>query len=275
MTPTLLVLGLALAAAPPEPRVVHVTVALCDNDAQGIVPVPKKLGNGQDPRNNLYWGARYGVRTHLLASGWARAAKATTTPPDGVLERLVLTRAVAGTPLVLVADAWDGRRIEDATRQYLRHAAAHDREVLDLGDGRTVAIGGAAHLTAYVGHDGLMDFDAPAIAPPPADAHPRDTIALACITARYFAAPLAAAGARPIVTTHGLMAPEAYVLDAAIDAWVRGTDPREASARAYAEYQKCGLKAARALFGVRSSPKPSDPSTPTTPSRSSSRTSSR
>src|SRR5687768_2778496 len=42
-------------------RVVHVFVALCDNEYQGIVPVPARIGNGDDPDNNLYWGAAYGV----------------------------------------------------------------------------------------------------------------------------------------------------------------------------------------------------------------------
>ncbi|HST23582.1 MAG TPA: hypothetical protein VLR90_20895, partial [Blastocatellia bacterium] len=36
-------------------RVIHVLVALCDNEHQGIVPVPAKIGNGDDPQNNLYW----------------------------------------------------------------------------------------------------------------------------------------------------------------------------------------------------------------------------
>ena len=40
-------------------------VALADNDHQGIVPVPRQLGDGDDPANNLYWGARYGVKTYF------------------------------------------------------------------------------------------------------------------------------------------------------------------------------------------------------------------
>ena len=74
------------AAAPEEPlpknaaRVVHVFVALCDNEHQGIVPVPARIGNGEDPDNNLYWGAaeaydkyqRCGRRSAmaLFATGW-------------------------------------------------------------------------------------------------------------------------------------------------------------------------------------------------------------
>ena len=50
------------------PRTIHVFVALCDNVHQGIVPVPKTLGNGEDPKNNLYWGALYGVKTFFRRS---------------------------------------------------------------------------------------------------------------------------------------------------------------------------------------------------------------
>ena len=35
------------------PLVAHVIVALCDNESQGIVPVPARLGNGHDPGSNL------------------------------------------------------------------------------------------------------------------------------------------------------------------------------------------------------------------------------
>ena len=50
-------------------KVVHVFVALCDNKNQGIVPVPEKIGNGQDANLNLYWGCGYGVRTFFKKIG--------------------------------------------------------------------------------------------------------------------------------------------------------------------------------------------------------------
>jgi len=37
-----------------EVRTIHVFVALCDNEHQGIVPVPEIFGNGDDPANNLF-----------------------------------------------------------------------------------------------------------------------------------------------------------------------------------------------------------------------------
>ena len=95
-----------------------------------------------------------------------------------------------------------------------------------------------------------MDLEAPAITPP-TTRRARSTITLACKSAQYFGPLLAQTGATPLVTTYGLMAPEAYVLDAALIAHVRGEDPRAAAAQAYASYQKCGLRAARRLFGVR------------------------
>ena len=48
-----------------EDLFVHVFVPLCDNEHQGIVPVNKSLGDGFNPHSNLYWGALYGVKTHL------------------------------------------------------------------------------------------------------------------------------------------------------------------------------------------------------------------
>lgn len=47
---------------------VHVFVALVDNESQGIVPVPTRLGNGVDPAHNVYWGAAAGVKTLFVRS---------------------------------------------------------------------------------------------------------------------------------------------------------------------------------------------------------------
>ena len=37
-------------------KTIGVFIALADNDSQGIVKVPKAIGNGNDPERNLYWG---------------------------------------------------------------------------------------------------------------------------------------------------------------------------------------------------------------------------
>jgi hypothetical protein len=78
-----------------------------------------------------------------------------------------------------------------------------------------------------------------------------DAVVLACASKGYFAEALREAGARPLLWTTNLMAPEAYVLKAAVDGWVAGEtgeSVRERAAKEYDAYQKCGLKAARRLF---------------------------
>ncbi|MBL8000796.1 MAG: hypothetical protein JNL05_02435 [Flavobacteriales bacterium] len=247
MRPLLLPALLAAGLARSQPPTIHVTVALCDNVHQGIVPVPAALGNGQDKDRNLYWGAAYGVRTWFDRSkAWERV-KVPTTAPAHVLERCVWRHRATGA--VLVADAWDGRYIAEATGAFLDQAGGH--APLTVNDGRADhALGGGADVHAYVGHDGLMDFAAPPVKAP-ADSALRRTIILACISQRYFREPVRATGASPLLWTTGLMAPEAYTLEAALNTWLaKGDDAavREAAASAYHTWQKCGLNAARRLL---------------------------
>ena len=213
----------ALAA----PLRVHVTVALCDNATQGIVPVPAAIGNGDDPRTNLYWGAMYGLKSWLIRDGWKIEKMA--SPHPFVLERIAARKTIANREVLIVADAWRGSRIREAITSFLERASM---------DG--------ADVVAYIGHDGLMEFDvAPRVHR--ASRKPR-AIVLACASLQYFARHLERAGSEPLLLTTGLMAPEAYTLTAAIDAHARGTDVREAAAQAYHKHQKCGIKAARRLF---------------------------
>lgn len=242
-----------------RPLVVHVIVALCDNDHQGILPVPEHLGNGQNPRTNLYWGALYGVRTYFRRTAGWQESQHTGPLPSGVLERIVLRRRIerpgAQTDAYVVAEAWDGREIRNAIDRFLRMAAGHAGETLTVHIGPRaweLPTGGNAHVVAYVGHNGLMDFRLPE--QPAAGGEtvePRSAIVLACASKPYFENALESAGAHPLLLTTGLMAPEAYALDAVIRSWMSGTsaeESRQAAARAYHRYQKCGLNAARRLF---------------------------
>lgn len=244
---------MATDVAAGRPIVAHVVVALCDNQNQGIVPVPAHLGNGQDPGSNLYWGALYGVRTHLTGTAGWRRMPSETSGDDRVLERIVLERTVQregqNANVYLVADAWDGAHIREAVTRFLRMAAGRAGESVSSGS-RALAAGGNAHLVGYVGHNGLMDFGLPV---PAADlrAPSRSAIVLACASKPYFVDILRAAGAFPLLLTTGLMAPEAYTLDAVVASWAGGAagpQVRDAAARAYHRYQKCGLTAARRLF---------------------------
>jgi hypothetical protein len=246
-----------------NPIVVHVVVVLCDNRYQGIVPVPKALGNGQDPGSNLYWGAGYGVRTFLVRQGgWTLLSKE-TVPAEGRLERILLRKSIRregkAATVFLVAEAWDGREIKAATVRFLALAAGRETEVLRV-DGpngpMSLHTGGASHLVAYVGHDGLMDFSLPLGLGPDSGAAAlgqaaRSSVVLACASQAFFMPHLTRGGSHPLLLTTNLMAPEAYTLDAAVTAWAQGgsaADVRGAAARAYATYQKIPLRSARRLF---------------------------
>ena len=74
---------------------------------------------------------------------------------------------------------------------------------------------------------------------------------LACASDFYFRKRLTNAGAHPLLLTSGLMAPEAYTLDALVRTWATGkggSEVADSAASAYHRYQKCGIKAARRLF---------------------------
>lgn len=223
------------------PLVVHVTVALCDNATQGIVPVPRAIGDGNDPRTNLYWGASHGVKSWLKREKWER----TTVPAQRpILERIIAKKTVGNRQVILIADAWQGSAIRSAITVFLEHAAGLRHETVN-----GVKAGGAADVVAYIGHDGLMEFSvAPRVAA--RGATPK-SIVLACASRAYFSPHLERARSEPILLTNGLMAPEAYTLTAAIDAWTRKKEKAavvEAAAQAYHKYQNCGIRAARRLF---------------------------
>src|SRR5690606_7155951 len=92
---------------------IHVFVALCDNVNQGIVPVSKTLGNGQNPTTNLYWGALYGVKTHFKKSKEWMFVKTMESDNEKILERVLFKHMASGT--YLLADAYDGKYIRSAT----------------------------------------------------------------------------------------------------------------------------------------------------------------
>ncbi len=245
----LLWIVVAASEAAPRPAMAHVIVALADNAHQGIVPVPKAIGNGQDAANNLYWGARYGVKHYLSHDAGWRAVPHTSALPEGVLERVVFR--VSGGRGYVVADAYDGRFIQRAIQQTLAYLAGQGSEQVPLASGGSIEAGAAARLIAFVGHDGLMDFSLPRPPERRLDQTPRAAVVLACSSKAYFGPLLARLEAEPVLLTTGLMAPEAYVLHAALEAFFAGKSRaavRNAAAVAYHRYQKCGLSAARRLF---------------------------
>jgi hypothetical protein len=249
-----LVQPIAVEHACAAPRSIHVFVALADNDHQGIVPVPRSLGNGDDANHNLYWGSAYGVRTFFShSSDWKMVFRQIDLSSD-IVERCIFRHR--SQDVYLVADAYRGRRIEQAILDFFDAAAGvHAEETLSLPDAianqaPTIPVSGGADLVAYIGHDGLMDFKLSRQLVN-RNRSTRPAIILACVSRYYFADGLRVSGARPLLWTTNLMAPEAYTLKAALDAWIDGKPDsavRDSAAAAYAQYQKCSLAAARRLF---------------------------
>lgn len=245
-----------------KPVVIHVSVALADNRYQGIVPVPSTLGNGQEPRSNLYWGARYGLMTYFLRDGGWKLLLRTKPADKRILQRIILRKVYyrrgRRVSVYLVADAWNGRYINEALRQFLRYSAGYDARDISFGSSK-IRTGGAAHLLVYIGHNVLMDTGQPADRMPArpvrlTNAPARDAIVLACRSKPYFLRYLVSVDSSPLLLTTGLMAPEAYSLHAAIEVWVTGRailKVRKAAARAYAKYQRIRPAAAAGLFDAR------------------------
>jgi len=228
-------------------RVVHVLVALCDNENQGIVPVPAFLGNGEDTARNLYWGAGFGVKTFFSKStSWQKLAEI-DAPKENVLQRLVFKHKTQN--VYLVADAYRGSRMRETIDDFFAAVAGARRENVAVKD-LTLQILGSADLVAFVGHNGLMDFELEN-QPAKKDDAPRDAVVLACASRNYFSAPLRKTSARPLLWTSNLMAPEAYILHDSLEGWTRGETAeniRTRAAAAYAKYQKISVKAAQNLL---------------------------
>jgi hypothetical protein len=210
-------------------KVIHVFVALCDNTYQGIVPVPVKIGNGQDPVNNLYWGCAYGVKTFFTNSKeWVLQKDIITNIQKPILERCVFKNRFSNT--ILIADAYDGQFIKTCTEVFLKACSGAVVDSVILKDGNKIFAGGSSHLLASL---------------------KREAIILACISKPYFAPVLKQTAAQPILWSTGLMAPEAYVLHDAVSAWIKNEPAetiRNTAAAAYSKYQKCSVKAARNLL---------------------------
>lgn len=233
---------------PDSIRTIHVMVALCDNKYQGIVPVPAAIGNGQNPATNLYWGAGYGVKSFFSRtnSNWMLVEKK-LNPEKNILERLLFRHRKHA--VYLLADAYDGQFIRNTTIDFL-NASAGNLNVSEKKANQEIFFGGAADLVAYIGHDGMMDFSLSEKFSGDT-LHKRETIILACYSKRFFQPHLKLTGAQPLLWTSGLMAPEAYTLYDAVEAWIDkkgNAEIRQSAAKAYSKYQKCSNKAAYNLL---------------------------
>lgn len=232
----------------PNVKVIHVFVALCDNKYQGIVPVPAKIGNGQDAANNLYWGCGYGVKTFFSAQkNWQLQSSKKFNDGSLILERLVFK--YRSKEIYLVADAYDGKEIKTCTINFLKSCSGNFNDSVSV-NGKTIYCGGASQILSYIGHDGLMDFKLTETYKP-ADDKKIEAMIYACISRSYFWQHIKSTGATPVVWTSGLCSPKAYSLAAALESRINNEAIENAAVRAaeaYSKYQKCSLRAAKKLM---------------------------
>ncbi|MCP4161798.1 MAG: hypothetical protein GY760_17125 [Deltaproteobacteria bacterium] len=229
------------------PRSIHVLVALCDNINQGIVPVPASLGNGQNPRQNLYWGALYGVKTYFKKASEWKLIKTIKNPNQHILERCIFKKT--GSNIFLVADAYDGARIVNTITDLIKSSNGSLGATININNHK-IGIYGNSNLLAYIGHNGLMDFKLPSLKLQKSGTS-KDIIVLACKSRSYFEPIIQKTGANPLLLTKGFMAPEAYTLKAAIDGWAlneKNEEIRLRAAKAYQKYQKISFKGANSIF---------------------------
>lgn len=226
---------------------IHIFVALCDNENQGIVKVPASIGNGQKPSTNLYWGCGYGIKTFFKKSAEWKLLK-TSTINDTIMERLVFKHASQN--YYLVADAYNGKYIAQCISDFLSSSCGRWKDTVHVNDNLTIGCCGNSQLISYIGHDGLMEhilndrFTN-------TDGKKRDVIILACVSRTFFSPYLEPANVNPIVWTKQFMAPEAYTIHDAITGYIKKESNQkilERAINAYATYQKCGIKGAKSIL---------------------------
>jgi hypothetical protein len=228
-------------------KTIHVFVALCDNKYQGIVPVPAAIGNGQNAGTNLYWGAAYGVKTYFNKSNNWKLVETKKNPTTNILERILFKHKTKN--IYLLADAYDGQYIKQATIDFFLACSGKGLTKVKVNENE-IPFGAASDIIAYVGHDGLMDFSLPTEFKKQNEVN-RKAIMLACKSKQFFGQHIKTAGAEPLLWTTGLMAPEAYVLHDAINAWIKSgsnKEIRQSAAAAYSKFQKCSMKSAQNLL---------------------------
>ncbi len=212
---------------------VAVFVALCDNEHQGIAPVPEKIGNGLVPSQNLYWGCSDALPKVMRASrDWGRPQYISDYDErvESVLETVVCTRA--DNAATVYAYAYRGDSIEACMSDFEQAIASSRYD-----------------LVAYIGHNGLMDVELPEPAPATSKT---DVVVLCCLSDEWFTDRVHRMGATPVLMTRQFMYPAGKVLTDVLAVWLK--TPRNASAihsaaaRAYAKNQGISVKAAGGVF---------------------------
>lgn len=213
-----------------EPKSVRVFVALCDNKSQGIIPVGEKIGNGDDPDGNLYWGCSDGFGSYFKRSKKWEVVKSEKDVSYSVMRRMELKHKEQD--IVLIADAYRGSEIRNCYIAFEKALASKEHD-----------------LVAFIGHNVLMDTtlpDAEAV-----EENDTKSVILCCHSYSYCRSRLDTLGSKPLLLTQQLMYPGSFLLHDAIESWRNGgslDDIRSAAGRAYAKNQGISVDSGTNIF---------------------------
>lgn len=199
---------------------VHVYVALCN-----VSCLPNDLGNGDNLTRNLYWGAGYGIKSYFSKDADWITLSDDYDHSDFVAERIVYKHTYSD--IRVVVDAYWGKHIGNAIFDCLADSTSS--------------------LCVYVGHNELMG----GITPNVSSENQKDIILFTCFGKDYFEPYLKNVNAYPVLWTTTSVAPEAYILDSALNDWINKVDYntlRQNTARVYDKFQHCGYDQAYKTF---------------------------
>jgi hypothetical protein len=227
-----------LAAGRPFGTTIY--VALCDNDAQGIVKVKsRRLCRGDEPGENLYWSAAGGLAATLRAAHWQQVATATFAEGDLAVKSIWRKRLVPGGQLrahgsrapfdaYVVGLGYRGTRIREAMMDYLR-AVNGDESRAEAVGALALAAGGASHVVGYIGHDYFYDVDdwQPLLQLRDGDSTlQKGVFALSCTGHRLIRPAIQRANAHILLLNRTLGFPGAWTAEAIVTGLAAGLDER-------------------------------------------------
>jgi hypothetical protein len=241
---------------------ITVHVALCDSRLSKV-PNPNQ-GRGDSPKDNLYWGAMFGVETFFAReSEWTLVYAGAGRDPH-VLRRVVFLRRVTPTEewrqrgvtkpfdICLLAQAWSGPYAADAMRATIADALGDKPRIIEVA-GRTLSFGSGSDLVGYMGYNALKDGHTilPGSTENLPKTGPRGVFFICASSEEYLGRGLRPLGLYPVLLTTQHIIPEAYILYGITGALAAGQIENGFALRAaqeYARYQALRPTEARRIF---------------------------
>jgi hypothetical protein len=241
---------------------VTVHVALADHR---FSDVPQRFGDGDNPDENFYWGALFGVDTHLANAGGWRRAHTDRGDGEGVIRRVVFHRRAEPTPawqargvqrafdVYLLTVAWPGSLVETAMEQPLREALS-DQPVALTVEGIDLEFGAGGVMTGYLGPNWMIDhyWDPFSGLQPRPSRHQMGVFYISSLSAVHLHQAVVDRGLYSVLFARRPLIAEAYILEGLLEALLTGDLDDgfcQAAAQKYVRHQKeVSPEAARFLF---------------------------